>query len=73
IGAIVPLISYLAGSSDLYVALAMSAGVLFAAGAVVARLTRQPLWYGGVRQLVLAVIAASVTYGVGRAIGTSVN
>ena len=73
IGAVVPLISYLAGSSELYLALAIAAVALFVAGAVVAKLTAQSIWYGGVRQLVLAVLAAGVTYGVGRGIGTSVS
>ena len=72
IGAIVPLLSYLAGSSALWLALAISAGALFVAGAVVARLTDQPLWFGGGRQLLLATLAAGVTYAVGRAIGASV-
>jgi len=73
IGAIIPLLSYLAGSQELYLALAISGVALFAAGAVVAKLTAQRVWYGGLRQLVLAALAAGVTYGVGRAIGTSVS
>lgn len=73
LGAIVPLVSYLAGSASLLLALAISAGALFALGAAVARLTAQRLWYGGLRQLALAALAAGVTYGVGRAIGTSVT
>jgi vacuolar iron transporter family protein len=73
IGAVIPLISYLAGSSELYLALAISAVALFVAGAVVAKLTAQNIWYGGLRQLVLAGLAAGVTYAVGRGIGTSVS
>ena len=73
IGAIIPLISYFAGSSQLYLALAISAVALVVAGAVVAKLTAQRVWYGGIRQLVLAALAAGVTYGVGRGIGTSVS
>lgn len=73
VGAIIPLISYLAGSSQLYLALAISAVSLFVAGAVVAKLTAQSFWYGGFRQLVLAALAAGVTYAVGRGIGTSVS
>ena len=73
IGAIIPLLSYLAGSQELYLAIAISGVALFAAGAVVAKLTAQRVWYGGLRQLVLAALAAGVTYGVGRAIGTSVS
>lgn len=72
-GAVVPLLSYLAGSADLWLALGISAAALFVAGAVVAGLTDKPLWYGGARQLALAALAAGVTYAVGRAIGTSVS
>jgi len=73
VGAIVPLLSYLLGSSSLYLALGIAAVALFIAGAVVARLTAVNIWYGAVRQLLLAALAAGVTYAVGRAIGTSVS
>jgi vacuolar iron transporter family protein len=73
IGAVVPLLSYFAGSGSLLLTLAISGVALFAAGVAVAGLTEQRLWYGGVRQLLLAVLAAGVTYAVGRAIGTSVT
>jgi VIT1/CCC1 family predicted Fe2+/Mn2+ transporter len=72
-GAVVPLLSYFAGAPELWLSLGISALVLFAAGAVVARLTEQPILYGGLRQLALAVVAAGVTYAVGRAIGTSIT
>jgi vacuolar iron transporter family protein len=72
-GAIIPLLSYLAGSANLYLALAIAAVALFVAGGVVAKLTAVNVWYGATRQLVLAALAAGVTYGVGRAIGTSVS
>ena len=73
LGAIVPLIPFLAGVSALWPALAVSAVTLFVAGAVVARLTNKPIWFGGLRQLALACLAAGVTYLVGRAIGASVT
>ena len=73
LGAVIPLLSFLLGSDNLYLALAISAGSLFALGAVVARLTRGNVWYGALRQLLLAALAAGVTYAVGRAIGTSVS
>jgi VIT1/CCC1 family predicted Fe2+/Mn2+ transporter len=73
IGAIIPLLSYLAGASSLSLALGIAAAALFVAGGVVSRMTAQPIWYGGSRQLLLAAIAAGVTYGVGRAIGTTVS
>jgi vacuolar iron transporter family protein len=72
LGAVVPLLSFLFGSASLYLALGIAAAALFALGAVVARLTRVNIWYGAVRQLLLAAVAAGVTYAVGRAIGASV-
>ena len=42
-------------------------------GGVVAWLTRVNIWYGAARQLLLAALAAGVTYAVGRAIGASVT
>jgi VIT1/CCC1 family predicted Fe2+/Mn2+ transporter len=73
IGAVIPLLSYLFGSAELWLAIVISAVALFAAGAVVAKLTSVSIWYGGVRQLLMATLAAGVTYAVGRAIGTSVT
>lgn len=72
-GAVVPLVSFLVGSSSLYLALAIAAVALFALGAVVARLTAVNVWYGASRQLLLGAFAAGVTYAVGRAIGASVS
>jgi vacuolar iron transporter family protein len=73
IGAIVPLIPFLAGVGVLWPALLVAAVTLFVAGAVVARLTQKPIWFGGLRQLALATLAAGVTYAVGRGIGASVG
>jgi VIT1/CCC1 family predicted Fe2+/Mn2+ transporter len=73
LGAIIPLLSFLLGSNNLYLALGISAASLFTLGAVVAKLTRGNVWYGALRQLLLATLAAGVTYAVGRAIGTSVS
>ena len=71
-GAVVPLLPYLAGSTNLYLALAVAGVALFLAGAWVGRLTATPMWSRGLRQLALAALATGVTYAVGRAIGTSV-
>jgi VIT1/CCC1 family predicted Fe2+/Mn2+ transporter len=73
IGAIIPLLSFLAGSANLYLALGISAVALFVAGGVVARLTAVNIWYGALRQLLLAAVAAGVTFAVGRGIGASVS
>ena len=72
-GAIIPLLTFFAGVSALWPALAVSGMTLYVAGAVVAKLTNKPMWFGGLRQLGLATLAAGVTYLVGRAIGASVT
>ncbi|MER7473299.1 VIT1/CCC1 transporter family protein [Micromonospora sp. NPDC000018] len=51
IGALVPLLTYLFGSTSLWLALAVGGLGLFAAGAVVARFTARAWWSGGLRQL----------------------
>jgi VIT1/CCC1 family predicted Fe2+/Mn2+ transporter len=73
IGAILPLITYLAGVTSLLPSLAVSGVSLFVAGAVTARFTGRNGWYSGARQLVLGALAAAVTYLVGRLIGANVS
>jgi VIT1/CCC1 family predicted Fe2+/Mn2+ transporter len=70
IGAALPLLPFVLGASALWPAAIVAGVALFVAGAVVARVTARPLWYGGLRQLVLGAIASAVTFGVGAAIGT---
>jgi VIT1/CCC1 family predicted Fe2+/Mn2+ transporter len=73
IGAILPLITYLAGITSLLPALAVSGASLFVAGVVTARFTGRNAWYSGARQLLLGALAAAVTYLVGRLIGANVS
>jgi VIT1/CCC1 family predicted Fe2+/Mn2+ transporter len=69
VGAIVPLIPYLAGADVLWLALALAAVAAIIGGGVVARLTGRPFYLGALRQLLLAGLATAVTYGVGALIG----
>ncbi|MGH3731297.1 MAG: VIT1/CCC1 transporter family protein [Micromonosporaceae bacterium] len=71
IGALIPLVTYLAGIDELWPALAVGGVGLFAVGAVVARWTYRTWWFSGLRQLLLGGAAAAVTYLVGAAIGVS--
>jgi vacuolar iron transporter family protein len=73
LGAGLPLVPFLFGASALWPAGIVAAVALFLAGAVVARITARPWWYGGLRQLILGALAAAVTYGVGAAIGTHIS
>ena len=72
VGALLPLLPYLLGLPVLWLALAVGGAGLFAAGAIVARITGRRWWRNGLRQLVLGAAAAALTYGVGAAIGVEV-
>ncbi len=69
VGAVIPLLPYLFGFDALAAALVLSALAALAGGGVVARLTSRPAWRGAVRQLILGVLAAGITYLIGRAVG----
>jgi len=73
VGALLPLLPYLAGLDNLWPALGVGGAGLFAAGAVVARLTSRPWWRGGLRQLALGAMAAAATYGIGALIGVGLS
>jgi VIT1/CCC1 family predicted Fe2+/Mn2+ transporter len=73
VGAILPLLTYLAGSASLAAALAVAGVSLFVAGGVTARFTNRSIWFSGLRQLALGALAAAVTYLVGRLIGAQVS
>jgi VIT1/CCC1 family predicted Fe2+/Mn2+ transporter len=72
-GALVPLTPFLFGASGLLTALVLSVLALFGTGAAVARMTARPWWLGGLRQLVLGVGAAAVTFGLGHLLGVAVS
>lgn len=69
IGALVPLLTYLIGITDLWPALAVGGLGLFIAGALVARFTNRSRLTSGLRQLLLGAAAAGATYVIGRLIG----
>ena len=73
IGAFVPVLPYLLGATSLLPALILSMLGLFAAGALVSRLTARSWWWTGSRQLLLGGTAAALTYGIGVLVGTSVG
>lgn len=73
VGALVPLLPYLAGAGGLPLALGLSGAAAAAGGAVVSRLAQRPLWRGALRQLLLAAAAAGATYLVGLAVGARVG
>jgi VIT1/CCC1 family predicted Fe2+/Mn2+ transporter len=69
VGAVIPLLPYLFGFDALGAALGLSALAAVIGGGLVARLTHRPFWRGAVRQLLLGIVAAGITYLIGRAVG----
>jgi VIT1/CCC1 family predicted Fe2+/Mn2+ transporter len=72
VGAVIPLLTLLLGYDELWFAMIVGGIGLFAVGAVISRLTAQPWWWGGLRQLALGAAAAAATYATGTLIGTTV-
>jgi VIT1/CCC1 family predicted Fe2+/Mn2+ transporter len=72
IGALIPLIPYLAGFDSLGTSLGLAAVAAFAGGGIVSRLTDRPFLRGAVRQLVLGACAAGLTYLIGQLVGTRI-
>jgi VIT1/CCC1 family predicted Fe2+/Mn2+ transporter len=73
IGALVPLLTYLMGIENLWLALGVGGVGLFVAGVLVARFTGRSWWVSGIRQLLLGALAAAATYLVGTLIGVGTS
>jgi VIT1/CCC1 family predicted Fe2+/Mn2+ transporter len=73
LGALVPLIPYLAGFGSLAASLVLAAVVAFIGGGFVSRVTDRPFLFGAVRQLLLAGAAAGLTFGIGSLVGAAVH
>jgi VIT1/CCC1 family predicted Fe2+/Mn2+ transporter len=69
VGALIPLLPYLFGLHSLTVALILTAVAAFAGGGGVAVITARPILRGAVRQLLLAAVAAGLTYAIGTLVG----
>jgi VIT1/CCC1 family predicted Fe2+/Mn2+ transporter len=72
-GALIPLLPYLLGFSSLAAAVILAGIAAFVGGGLVARLTDRPFWRGALRQLVLAAVAAALTYAIGRGFHAAVG
>jgi len=72
-GAIIPVLPYAFGATTLVWSLILSLIGLFAAGAIVSRVTARSWWFSGLRQLFVGALAAAVTFGVGALVGTALS
>ena len=75
VGALVPLFPWFFGRGDgaVYTSVVLGAVAAVAVGAGLSRFTRRSALRSAVRQLLIVGAAAALTYGVGRALGTSVT
>jgi VIT1/CCC1 family predicted Fe2+/Mn2+ transporter len=65
VGAFIPLLPYLLGAKALWIAGVLALVALFGAGALSSKFTVRGWLFAGARQLVLGMIAALITFGVG--------
>ncbi len=75
LGAIIPLIPYFiaGGTVALVVSIGCAALGLFAIGTLITLLTGRSAIFSGTRQLCFGLLAAGVTFGLGRLIGTAIG
>jgi VIT1/CCC1 family predicted Fe2+/Mn2+ transporter len=72
-GAVIPVLPFLwlTGTTAVLASVAMSAVALFGIGAAITLMTGRGVLFSGARQLLFGLVAAALTYGVGRLIGVS--
>lgn len=75
LGAFIPLLPWLLGSGTAAIvgSIVLGAVTSLVVGVVLASFTERPKLQSALRQLVVTAVAAGVTFGVGRAIGTGVS
>lgn len=73
IGAIIPVIPFffLGGTQAILLSALLSATGLFGIGSAITLFTGKSIWYSGFRQVFFGLIAAAITFGIGKLIGVS--
>jgi VIT1/CCC1 family predicted Fe2+/Mn2+ transporter len=75
IGAIIPVVSFIfvSGMTAVYVSIGLSILGLFALGAAITLFTGKTVLFSGTRMVVFGLLAAAVTFGIGRLISVAVS
>jgi VIT1/CCC1 family predicted Fe2+/Mn2+ transporter len=75
IGAIIPVIPFIfaTGYTAILLSVGMSAVGLFIIGSAITLFTGRSIWFSGFRQVIFGLIAAAITFGIGKLIGVSVG
>ncbi len=75
IGAIIPVAPFfwLSGYTSIALSVALSTVGLFIIGSAITLFTGKSIWYSGTRQVIFGLMAAAITFGIGKAIGVSIG
>lgn len=73
IGAVIPVIPFMftSGTTAIVISVISSAAGLFLIGAAITLFTGKSIWFSGFRQVIFGLIAAAITFGIGKLIGIS--
>ncbi len=73
IGAVIPVIPFMftSGTTAIIISVIGSAVGLFLIGSAITLFTGKSIWFSGFRQVIFGLIAAAITFGIGRLIGVS--
>jgi predicted membrane protein (TIGR00267 family) len=74
-GAVFPIFPFFfwTGSTAIYISLTVSGVGLFIIGAAITLMTGRGILFSGARQVVVGLVAAALTFGIGRLIGVSIS
>ena len=75
VGAIIPVFPFffLSGLHAIIISVAASAVGLFLIGSAITLFTGRSIWFSGFRQVLFGMLAAAITFGIGKLIGVSVS
>lgn len=75
IGAVIPVAPFalLSGTAAVVVSVVLSGLTLFGIGALITLMTGRSVLYSGGRQLIFGLLAAALTFGIGRVVGVTVG
>jgi len=74
-GAFIPLLPFLflKGFYPVLVSLGLGVLTLFGTGAAITFYTGKNIWHSGLRQVIFGLLAAAITFGIGKLIGVTIN
>ena len=75
IGAIIPVLPFMftSGNTAILLSVGMSAVGLFLIGTAITLFTGRSIWFSGFRQVLFGLLAAAITFGIGKLIGVSIS